>query len=1342
VAPTNSALGTLQDLATASYDLIRHPFGGEAPPAPTPPAPPAGTIPPVAPRTQEDVKAKYDLPATADITKPYFDPANKDVKDADAFSRASQEFNPPPAKPSFARRALDLTGVTDIHGAEGGLAPRTVEETVSPLEWIAGETAMEAAAPYLNKVVGPVVSDVADRVSAWRQARDAATGFEGRTINLQPSEYNFSDIGGTEVAPPQKALPVAPSAIPASSNQSVLPAESAEKPRFLAPTENEPPEGYIRVYRGINPERNAIAAKDPTHGNWYTTHYDDAVSYANWDYDGTGELGPKRAIRAVDIPLEDAFDYAQAGSRRRISSPEELLDPERPIEMYVDDDVAAGSKHYEGDEAESEKGTKSAVPVTTPAQPETKYIYHATNTENAADIAEQGLKTHKPWEGTDQSTWPDRSVEKRAYFAGSPEVALNFAPEEGKSVVLRMEYDPNLHKVESGTGDFYTKKVIPPEKLEIRNPDGSWRLLTSEPPKPVDFSEVGGTQIKPGGGFSGALNEGSKAANTPEWVAGEYSHEINRLENVLRNPDATAEDKAIAGHMLQSTREQAEAGLSPVVQKTATPENVEEFKNWFGKSKIVDDGGQPAVAYHGTTSPVDFEEFSTSGPPHDEEGNELISSSGSPNAYMGAHFAIGKNGAAVANKFAENKEGWMRSRYEGEEPKPRVIPVHLKLENPINFKSEVELDNFIHQGHISDERLLNEAAKADGIEEPEEGGKEIEAWQHRYNTDPHFRAEQNAWILRQSPSQLGYEETNPINDAAAELGQEAQRRLKEQGHDGAIYKNAVEGGKAAIAFEPGQIRHAIPNKEIASKALRPPLESEEVESRIHDLAKQAGLQYKGSMEGKSGEIYHTFDDPAKPGDQINVKHSELPAENVPQFLQNKMAAKRAEKGSTGETVEQMRQRILAEHGLGSAPAAKPAWWNEPSDNAFARGMTKGEETTDWFTRHQVPQENGKYVLYHATPEEGGATTSLRAGSYLAEDPETAVHQASRERGPKAGPIKVTRVLVNPEDIKPGVWASLRNDHPITQWDKTVPAQKFDISSGVQKSAPATQPLQPREPEQKDIVGDVRGDIHHEMGHSLVGDYFGVPTLSGIWTGRHPDVSGVAGMEYDFSVWPDANPDGSLSRKATENHIGELLPMYMGGGAGEELTGGVRMADNTGMRTDRKTMERVLITFGYSPEQAQIRIRAAEEEAKRILTEAAAPDIMKRYSSAREEGLPDTHHMSQERVEELQQEVRNATQGNNAKGNAPATAKNSGANDAGGKSTNARELGQGSAAAEEIKNAKQKAGQGGTDLGTTGTATDTGRGTDVARREGGGAQGQPGAKKLNLSGLTKRGASVK
>jgi hypothetical protein len=115
---------------------------------------------------------------------------------------------------------------------------------------------------------------------------------------------------------------------------------------------------------------------------------------------------------------------------------------------------------------------------------------------------------------------------------------------------------------------------------------------------------------------------------------------------------------------------------------------------------------------------------------------------------------------------------------------------------------------------------------------------------------------------------------------------------------------------------------------------------------------------------------------------------------------------------------------------GSNCGRKPEWWNEPSDNPFARGMTKGQELQDWFDRHEVAKEGDKYVLYHATPAKGGATDSIRKGSYLAEDAATAKQQASRDRGPKAGKMNVIKVLVNPEDIRPGVWATLRNDYRV------------------------------------------------------------------------------------------------------------------------------------------------------------------------------------------------------------------------------------------------------------------------------------------------------------------------
>jgi len=1080
---TDTALGTLQDLATASYDLIRHPFGGEAPPAPTPPAPPAGTIPPVAPRTQEDVKTKYGLPATADITKPYFDPANKDVKDADAFSRASQEFNPPPAKPSFARRALDLTGVTDIHGAEGGLAPRTVEETVSPLEWIAGETAMEAAAPYLNKVVGPVVSDVADRVSAWRQARDAAAGFEGRTINLQPSEYNFSDIGGTEVAPAQKALPAAPT------------------------------------------------------------------------------VQPEAAVQ--------------------------------------------------------------------------------------------------------------------------PAVAK---------------------------------------------------------PAPIDFSEVGGTQIKPGGGFSGALNEGSKAANTPEWVAGEYSHEINRLENVLRNPDATAEDKAIAGHMLQSTREQAEAGLSQVVQKSAVPEPIGVHE---------DD-----LPYRAKYQDVDFsaQDLQDSGKKVTAETIRKDYAGGDKNASIYQSYIPIED--LPSPKWVDPKESdFDRSDY-GRPRSPVPIKVEVTKDGTFsildgNHRAQV-WDESGHQyapAWVVDRRhpnieMLSENEKAELADTEDEAG--LSPVVQKTATPENVHTQRGAQSLTDHLKSKMPDADISVVGSVAQKGESAHDLdLKISGtHDPQQLESALSeagfrstgssvvtpkeveasdkdfggsGWKRAYHFESA----AEPQQKIDVWVDLPNDTPEVVDAKIHDLAKQAGLQYKGSMEGRGGEVYHTFDDPAKPGDQINVKQSELPAENVGQFLQDKMAAKRSQAGSTGETVEQMRQRILAEHGLGptvqKSVAAIPDGYSgqELVDKAKENGVSawkisknNPEGSAGWLSPEGTHflAINKKYISHNAV-----ANQSL-FGDFEADiDGPERMFDAGWVRKGEAG-YEVNEISPKNLDV---IEKSLINSHRFgqelyidqsrgTPAEMEIPAGWENLSeavnqarkdaarglpSDVQKSAPATQPLQPREIGQKGIVGNVRGDIHHEMGHVLVANHYGIGSIDGIWTGRHPAAlpNSAAGMQFDFSSW-GIKPGESVPLDTVRDHLNEILDMFMGGGAGEESTGGLPMSKNGGMNNDIFTMRHVLTKLGYGPKGTDVKIASAQRRAKQILMESGAPDIMKKYSAAREEGLPDTHHMSQERVEELVQEVQNA---------------------------------------------KQKAGQGGTDLGTTGTATAEDRGADVARREGGGAQGQPSAEAVDL-----------
>ena len=60
------------------------------------------------------------------------------------------------------------------------------------------------------------------------------------------------------------------------------------------------------------------------------------------------------------------------------------------------------------------------------------YAYHVTNEERLHDIAASGkLNTHKPGDFTDQDSWPDGSMAKRAYFGSKP--LTHFAPESDQN---------------------------------------------------------------------------------------------------------------------------------------------------------------------------------------------------------------------------------------------------------------------------------------------------------------------------------------------------------------------------------------------------------------------------------------------------------------------------------------------------------------------------------------------------------------------------------------------------------------------------------------------------------------------------------------------------------------------------------------------------------------------------------------------------------------------------------------------------------------------------------------------------------------------------------------------
>ena len=88
-----------------------------------------------------------------------------------------------------------------------------------------------------------------------------------------------------------------------------------------------------------------------------------------------------------------------------------------------------------------------------------------------------------------------------------------------------------------------------------------------------------------------------------------------------------------------------------------------------------------------------------------------------------------------------------------------------------------------------------------------------------------------------------------------------------------------------------------------------------------------------------------------------------------------------------------------------------------------------EQSLEWLTRHGIPMMGNKYVLYHGSPKENNLT-ELRPGSLLAEDEKDALFFAARDRELQPEDIIVYKILVGPEDINTGVFASLNKSYKL------------------------------------------------------------------------------------------------------------------------------------------------------------------------------------------------------------------------------------------------------------------------------------------------------------------------
>jgi hypothetical protein len=223
----------------------------------------------------------------------------------------------------------------------------------------------------------------------------------------------------------------------------------------LVPSDIDPYSGVMSMpdQSGVAPPVKALFGLDGTE------------RYQTW---------PERLVRSATTAPLDALT-----GKMQVSDPETGMPTPEAMERASDVAGMAGI----GGMPMAERGALGMAggrlkEVRGPEPSDPNYVYHATNEERAQEIADSGLKLHGPSEYTDQDVRPDGSTQKRNYFTPTASNTWQFAPEEGRSVLLRVPKDEHPFKRES-TGDIYSTKPVPPEKIEALDESGNWSPLKS-----------------------------------------------------------------------------------------------------------------------------------------------------------------------------------------------------------------------------------------------------------------------------------------------------------------------------------------------------------------------------------------------------------------------------------------------------------------------------------------------------------------------------------------------------------------------------------------------------------------------------------------------------------------------------------------------------------------------------------------------------------------------------------------------------------------------------------------------------------------------------------------------
>lgn len=192
---------------------------------------------------------------------------------------------------------------------------------------------------------------------------------------------------------------------------------------------------------------------------------------------------------------------------------------------------------------------------------------------------------------------------------------------------------------------------------------------------------------------------------------------------------------------------------------------------------------------------------------------------------------------------------------------------------------------------------------------------------------------------------------------------------------------------------------------------------------------------------------------------------------------------------------------------------------------------------------------------------------------------------------------------------------------------------------------------------------VQQGIAHDIAHAVVANETGVNTVDGIRSHLHPENAEAGSLMSTPLDWSDlTDKEGNLDFNKMKSKIDDIATTYVAGGVANDLWHGISFTENHGLGADLSILRKFMKFVKMSDVEASRVISRAADRARDILSRPGVRETIEGHADVREPDLDEKYHLSQERLQQVLQDVKEGSNEGSARNSSKSARNGNAANE--------------------------------------------------------------------------------